>query len=333
MRNFSFKGVAAMMVSAVVSVTCCISASAASTETTTTPETLDTSASSTTTVSEETVSSSSTTSVTTTAHIATTTAPELSSEVSGSTTMPPDTITEDTSETEFENPYTSGMLSDDDFYNSILDYLNEGAELDLSGTAILVDESTVNPDEKTDHSDETTSTDLSDSKEKLMYTVVTRDGSTFYIIIDKGGNGENVYFLNKVDIVDLASLINTEEDKQSSAEKQIIKQADQAVGSVTTSDNASEGEVVEDVPSTTEEKPAQTQKKGSDNTILYIIVGVVAVVIIGIAAYKKIGPGKKNKATFDESDDDEDDIEEEYEEETEEEDIPTEEAYDEDGEE
>lgn len=63
------------------------------------------------------------------------------------------------------------MLSDDDFYNSILDYLNEGAELDLSGTAILVDESTVNPDENTDYSDETTSTDLSESKEKLMYTV------------------------------------------------------------------------------------------------------------------------------------------------------------------
>ena len=48
---------------------------------------------------------------------------------------------------------------------------------------------------------------VEDSKDKQYMTVVTKDGNYFYIIIDRAGNKENVYFLNMVDEADLLSLI------------------------------------------------------------------------------------------------------------------------------
>lgn len=45
---------------------------------------------------------------------------------------------------------------------------------------------------------------------KQFITVQSRDGSYFYIIIDRTGDAENVYFLNQVNLADLRSLANNE---------------------------------------------------------------------------------------------------------------------------
>lgn len=52
------------------------------------------------------------------------------------------------------------------------------------------------------------------SKEMQFMTVTTRDGIYYYIVIDRSGNSENVYFLNAVDTVDLMNLMSDKDKTQ-----------------------------------------------------------------------------------------------------------------------
>ncbi|MBQ8787486.1 MAG: DUF4366 domain-containing protein, partial [Oscillospiraceae bacterium] len=232
-----------------------------------------------------------------------------------------------------ESPYADGMLADDDLYNYVMDYLDEGVNLDTQGTGVLIGEDVIN--KEADENGNATETQKFTSGEKVMYSVATRDGSIFYIIIDKGANGENVYFLNSVDIVDLASLINTEDENLSTQEKEILNSANAVTGSYNYTENVPDEENSDngaDKNSNTNNNSGNTKAptQGNNNT-LYIVLGIGVVVAIGIGWYFKVGPGKKKNVGFDEEDD-EDEEEEYYEEEAEEEytEAPAEEAYDED---
>lgn len=230
-----------------------------------------------------------------------------------------------------ESPYEDGMLADDDLYNYVLDYLDEGVNLDTQGSGVLIGEDVIN-----EESSEADETQKFTSGEKIMYSIAARDGSIFYIIIDKGANGENVYFLNSVDIVDLASLINKDDENLSTQEKNIINGANAVTGSNNYTENAQDeanngNNTNKNNSSSNNSGATTTAAKKNNNNTLYIVLGIGAVIAIGIGWYFKVGPGKKKNVGFDEEEEDENEEEEYYVEETDEVDdeAPAEEAYDE----
>ncbi|MCM1060619.1 MAG: DUF4366 domain-containing protein [Eubacterium sp.] len=294
-------------------------------------------------VTESTTTAESTAFPATTTTSAETTAP-VTEPITQSTTV---TTTTPATTTALENPFETGMLADDELYGFLMEYLDEGVEFDIDGTGVLVDESIIRATEESEESYDDTedgeaqpSGYVKSSTEKIMYTITTRDGSMFYIVIDKAKSGENVYFLNNVDIVDLASVINrqAEVDEDGNAvlnkqEREIVNEA--ANASITTvpvrqpddenGDTDGESDTDEDGEASETENSGEESSNDSSMT-LYLIVGVAAVAIIGVAWYKKMGPGsKKNKATYTE-DEDEDETEETV---VEEEDIPLEDDYEE----
>ncbi|MGN0678213.1 MAG: CD1107 family mobile element protein [Oscillospiraceae bacterium] len=223
------------------------------------------------------------------------------------------------------NPRLEEVLKDEEMYRYLLEYLENPEAFDLDGAGVLIGEDVItNPStsySKTSDEEDGVTHNADENGEKLMFTVATRDGSIFYIIVDKSGNSENVYFLNSVDMVDLASLIKSSKDEETPftpQEQEIIDAANNKTSTPdTTTSGDSDGNLQADNSNSTNEdnsssstsNPSGSDGKKDYSFILYIVIGVVAAVIIGIAAYKKVGPGKNKKAVvFDEPD-------EEYEEE------------------
>ena len=216
-----------------------------------------------------------------------------------------------------ENPQLKAELQNDELYEYLMEYLNDPENFKADGSGVLIGESVFDPPtsntSSTSNSNTTVLPKISADGDKVMYTVATRDGSIFYIVIDKSGNTENVYFLNTVDLVDLASAIKqnkTESDVYTEQEADIIAKAGEEAAANNNDNNDESNSGNNSKPSQNSAKSNSSKEKKSDTT-LYVVIGVVAVVVIGIAAYKKIGPGKKNKVpAFDEDDEPEEDDEE-----------------------
>ena len=125
-------------------------------------------------------------------------------------------------------------------------------------------------------------------------TVVSKDGSYFYIVIDRDTEGAgNVYFLNLVDDQDLYRLIGEKAPEVVETETVVI-------------DTEQQKEQVDDKQKTElteEEKAAQKQKS------LMITVGVGAAIVVGVVIYvlKKRKGKQTAKQEFDLSDFDDDD--------------------------
>ena len=123
---------------------------------------------------------------------------------------------------------------------------------------------------------------LVDDKEnddtKQFLTIQTKKGNTFYMVIDRSSNTENVYMMSLVDENDLAEFLDeTEKDKETEESTVVIP---------------------ETTPETTPAAEEETEVKKEENSGMNVkgLVAIAVVVILGlagIAVYKKKGRSKE----------------------------------------
>ena len=150
---------------------------------------------------------------------------------------------------------------------------------------------------------------------KEFYTIQTASEKVFYLIIDRDGEEEMVYFLTEVTENDLLNVTADNSDtlpQNSAALESAIPVTEGALpnnnGEQETEEEPAE-EAAEDGEENTEEPEPEPEKTGENPAATYIILGLVAVVAIGGGYYFKVA--KKKKEEFLDEDDDEE--EEEYE--------------------
>lgn len=128
-------------------------------------------------------------------------------------------------------------------------------------------------------------TDGTDAFSRVFYTVTTKEGEVFYLVIDQNRGQDNVYLLNMVTVDELQAL--AEENGYA------ISERESAANPV----NLSDGETIEDVMGNA--PAASTKKKGGGvktNMKSTIIILVVAVIGGGAYYYLKVVKKKKDAA-------------------------------------
>ena len=120
--------------------------------------------------------------------------------------------------------------------------------------------------------------DVTDNENLQFITVTARDGNEFYIIIDKGAQSENVYFLNTVDESDLATLVEDYVPEQTTGQPEPSSTPD--------------AEPAE--PEQEQEKQPEPDTENTNSSFLFLIVLVLAGGA-GLAVYyfKVFRPKKK----------------------------------------
>lgn len=159
---------------------------------------------------------------------------------------------------------------------------------------------------------------------KEFYTIQTASEKVFYLIIDRDGEEEMVYFLTEVTENDLLNVTADNSEtlpKNSAALESAIPVTEGALpnnnGEQEKEEETAEEPTEDGEEETTEEPEPEPGKTGENPAATYIILGIVAVAAIGGGYYFKVV--RKKKEEFLDEDDDEDE-EEEYEDDEENED-------------
>ena len=158
--------------------------------------------------------------------------------------------------------------------------------------------------------------------EKQFITVQSKNGNTFYIVIDRNGETENVYFLNLVDEADLMALMESEEGETAAPTCSCTDKC--VVGAINTnceicrtnmSECTGKEPVVEPEPTEPVEEPTEEPK--STNFLPIIIVLIAGAGGFAVYWFKFRKPKTKTSGTSDLDDYDFGEDDEDYDEETE----------------
>ena len=143
-------------------------------------------------------------------------------------------------------------------------------------------------------------------KGKEFYTIQADTGKTFYLVIDRDGEEEKVYFLTEINENDLLHV--TEDNSEvlpqnnaiveasvpTSVDKYINEEAEKTT-------ETAETEVVED------EKPVESKKTNNTNLIIIVVAVIGGVILYYFKVVKK-----KDQGFIEEDEDEEDEEEEDY---------------------
>jgi len=191
---------------------------------------------------------------------------------------------------------------------------NTVSQTGTNSTSTKQSQSTGETDKSTDQSSDEQTSD----KGKEFYTIQTASEKIFYLVIDRDGEDEKVYFLTEVSENDL---LNTTTDnsetlpKNSAALESAIPTKDSALSNNnadTTGDKTQGAESVEDsTEDSTEDtsEPKEDTAKADGSGFTYILMGIAAVAVIGVVYVVK---SKKKKENFIDEDEDEDELDEDY---------------------
>lgn len=147
-------------------------------------------------------------------------------------------------------------------------------------------------------------TEHADENKKEFYTIKTDSEKVFYLIIDKSGENEQVYFLTEISERDLLNV--TADTMQTLPQNSAI--TEMAVPNDTEDqtdmedmfgqDEDSEADISTESEVITE--PNVTEEKEGNGAIVYIIMGIAAVIGIGAGYYFKVYKKKQEIAEEDE---------------------------------
>lgn len=181
--------------------------------------------------------------------------------------------------------------------------------------------------EKADSGDKDTENEKS-GQGKEFYTIQTATDKVFYLIIDRDGEEELVYFLTEITENDLLNATSDNSEtlpKNSAALESAIPTEDGALPNNNgelpedqeqAEENTEDDENAEDTESTEETEPEE--KASEPNPMVsYILMGALAIAFIGGAYYFKVVRKKKEDFIEDEDEDEEDEGEYENEDEPE----------------
>lgn len=144
-------------------------------------------------------------------------------------------------------------------------------------------------------------------KGKEFYTIQTESEKIFYLVIDRDGEEETVYFLTEIsenDLLNVTSDVKETLPKNSAVAESALPKTEGALP-VADADAVEKETGVEEQETGTEETEEPTEETAENPAAAYILLGLVAAVVIGAAYYVKV-LRKKDEGFLDEEDEEED---------------------------
>ena len=151
-----------------------------------------------------------------------------------------------------------------------------------------------------------------DTEQMQFIAVTTKSGDVFYVLINYSAenNEDSVYFLNKVDTLDLYALLYmTDEEEESGIDPDHVQKAEQAAKDWKNSQNGIDNITeTEENPDSESETP-EVQPNSGMNNMMMLGIGAFALIAAGIFAFlmMKKKPVQKSEPELNYDDSDEDD--------------------------